>query len=153
MSGGFSFDIQKVGDIRNNPYGLLLNILSTTLFIILPFTIFGIILQRRFTNKYLSRMEREVRREREYREVSSVLVLGNLWELICSFFSAQNMYFEAVEGILNRLEDPDLSPKEKKVLLLDLKELDPKGKIRSFLGGSIDRRPDISDSLSPKKKK
>ncbi len=62
------------------------------------------------------------------------------------------MYFEAVEGVLKKLEDPNLKPNEKKLLQMDLKELDPKGKIQSFLAGKIDRRPDISDSLAPKKK-
>lgn len=63
------------------------------------------------------------------------------------------MYFEAVEGVLEKLKNPNLKPNEKKILLLDLKELDPKGKIRAYLSGKLDRRPDISDSLAPKKKK
>lgn len=63
------------------------------------------------------------------------------------------MYFEAVEGVLKKLQDPNLKANEKKFLLMDLKELDPKGKIRAYLNGKLDQRPDISDSLAPKKKK
>lgn len=70
MVGGMSFQKSlNVGDVRNSPHTLIFNSLGVMLWGILPIFLLGIYFHRSLSNRYLSRMEREVRREREYREV------------------------------------------------------------------------------------
>ena len=59
----------------------------------------------------------------------------------------QNMYFEAVETILEKLSKPGIKGAAKANLTRQLREIDPDGKIRAFLEGKADR-PDLSDEIS-----
>lgn len=83
----------------------------------------------------MTRLKKEVNKETKYRET---------------------MYFEAVEKIMKRLEDPKLKGSMKATLIRQMKELDPKGEIRKFLDGK-GPRPDLSefiqDSLKQKRDK
>lgn len=72
LLGGASLGQLRVGDVRNNPYSLALNVLATLIFGFVPLVLLSVYVQRRFTNRYLSRMEKEIRREREYREVRDI---------------------------------------------------------------------------------
>ena len=59
------------------------------------------------------------------------------------------MYFEAVQEIQKKLEDPKLKGSTKANLQKQLKELDPDGAIALFLAGN-GPRPDISDRINVK---
>ena len=61
------------------------------------------------------------------------------------------MYFEAVEEILKKLEDPNLKSTTKANLSRQLKELDPDESIRKFIRKEIDR-PDLSDTIGASEK-
>lgn len=55
------------------------------------------------------------------------------------------MYFEAVEKILSKLQDPQIKTSLKKELEKQLVDLDPDGKIQAFLQGKT-ARPDLKGS-------
>ena len=77
------------------------------------------------------RAQKEVKRINEYKE---------------------NMYFEAVAEIQEKLAEPNIKGSTKASLLKQLKELDPDGRISKFLseGGP---RPDMSDLINKKSSK
>lgn len=64
----------------------------------------------------------------------------------------ENMYFEAVQDILNKLADPKTKGSTKANLTSELRGLDPEGVIQAFLkqGGE---RPDISHMINKKNNK
>lgn len=77
------------------------------------------------------RAQKEVKRINEYKE---------------------NMYFEAVAEIQEKLAEPNIKGSTKASLMKQLKELDPDGRISKFLseGGA---RPDMSDLINKKSPK
>lgn len=126
-----SFKNWKAGDTRSDISGILN---AVTMICILGVWMAGAyFFQAREEKIAWDRMKKEVGRETEYRE---------------------NMYFEAVEKILSKLEDPKLKGSVKATLTRNLKELDPTGDIQKFLSGD-GPRPDldafIKDSQTKKK--
>lgn len=84
---------------------------------------------RDFTDRI--RAQKEVKRINEYKE---------------------NMYFEAVADIQDKLAEPNIKGSMKASLMKQLRELDPDGRISKFLneGGE---RPDMSDIINKKSSK
>jgi len=118
----------RAGDTRS---GLTMLINGLTMMIILG--VWGSIASGIANNQHkrqIANMRREVIREKEYRE---------------------NMYFEAVETILEKLANPNLKGSAKANLTRQLKDIDPDGKIRDFLEGKAER-PDLSDQIDASKK-
>lgn len=59
------------------------------------------------------------------------------------------MYFEAVEEILTKLNDPKLKNGQKMNLQRDLKELDPEGKIIKYIrDGKTGEKPNIENYMN-----
>jgi hypothetical protein len=61
------------------------------------------------------------------------------------------MYFDAVEEMLKKIDNPSISKKKKRELEKELAILDPKKKMQNFIkfGGE---RPDISEETAPYEK-
>jgi hypothetical protein len=58
------------------------------------------------------------------------------------------MYFEAVEEIMTKLNNPKLKGSQRSYFMKELQDLDPEGSIRSFLSNNRKgKRPDISKVL------
>ena len=121
----------KAGDTRTE-IAALLNSFSSI--IILGALTFGAYLKHKQREIGQSRaLKRELNRVTEYKE---------------------NMYFEAVQDILEKLAEPKLKGSQKASLTRQLKDLDPDGVIRKFLEEKGER-PDISHLVNrrqPKKK-
>ncbi len=62
------------------------------------------------------------------------------------------MYFDAVNEILTKLQNPRLKPTVAGDLRSQLSELDPKGVIQKYFATGADprRKPDISDTVEAK---
>lgn len=128
ISSSPSFTFRK-GDTRSE-FATLINTFSA--FIFLGFmgavaTLYTSI--KDFSDKM--RAQKEVKRINEYKE---------------------NMYFEAVAEIQEKLAEPNIKGSTKASLLKQLRELDPDGRISKFLseGGT---RPDMSDLINKKSSK
>lgn len=122
---GNSFRNMKAGDTRGE-FAALLNAVGTGIsFLVMGVFAFFIHSAREMKEKkaYLN----ELNKVKEYKE---------------------NMYFEAVQEVLTKLEDPKLKGSTKANLQKQLKELDPDGAIEKFLAGGP--RPDISDRIGVK---
>ena len=64
----------------------------------------------------------------------------------------QEMYFEAVQQLCSKLDDPKLKGSTKAKLQQELKELDPTGVIEKYIrGGSVGERPDIKGIIARNK--
>ncbi len=63
------------------------------------------------------------------------------------FTSAQEMFFEAVEELMKKIEDPKVKSSVKDDLRKEMKDLDPKGEIQAFLKGKASR-PDLSARIT-----
>ncbi len=59
----------------------------------------------------------------------------------------QSMFFDAVEDIVKKIEDPKVKSAMKDDLKKELRDLDPKGEIQAFLQGK-GPRPDLSQRIS-----
>ncbi len=117
----------KAGDTRTE-IAALLNSFSSI--IILGALTFG---------AYLKHKQREISQDRAMkRELSKVIEYK------------ENMYFEAVQEIMEKLADPKLKGSQKANLTKQLKDLDPEGVIRKFLEEKGER-PDIAHLVNRKK--
>eukprot|EP01035_Chromulina_nebulosa_P017802 gene17802-23410_t len=116
----------KVGDNRSE-ISALLNIASAILIFGGFFLLASLNLLRKEI-KWESNYSKELKRVQEYKE---------------------NMYFDAVQEIINKLADSKTKGSTKARLQNELKELDPKGIIQKYIseGGE---RPDISDIINQK---
>jgi hypothetical protein len=121
----------KAGDTRTE-IAALLNSFSSI--IILGGLTFG---------AYLQHKQREIRQNRALKRE-----LGRVTEY------KENMYFEAVQEIVQKLTDPKLKGSRKASLSKQLKDLDPEGTIRRFLEdkekGGVAERPDIAHLVNRK---
>jgi hypothetical protein len=118
----------KAGDTRTE-IAALLNSFSSI--IILSVLFFGAFLkQKQREIRQESLMVKELNRVTEYKE---------------------NMYFDAVEEILEKLKEPKLKGSTKASLMRQLKDLDPKGTIKKFIEEK-GPRPDISDLVKREKR-
>jgi hypothetical protein len=123
---GSNFNM-KAGDTRTE-IAALLNSFSSIL--ILGALTFG---------AYLKHKQREISQGRAMkRELNKVVEYK------------ENMYFEAVQEILEKLADPKLKGSQKASLTRQLKDLDPEGVIRKFLEEQGER-PDIAHLVNRKK--
>lgn len=119
----------KAGDTRTE-IAALLNSFSSI--IILGVLTFGAYVKHKQREIGQSRaLKRELNRVTEYKE---------------------NMYFEAVQDILEKLGEPKLKGSQKASLTRQLKDLDPDGVIRKFLEEKGER-PDISHLVNRKQDK
>lgn len=120
--------LKGAGDTRGEMAGIL-NAFSSV-FILSGLFFFAFLVHKRREAKMYRAMTAEVSKIREYKE---------------------NMYFEAVQGILERLADPKLKGSTKANLQKELKALDPDGIIKKFIEDKGER-PDISYLIDRKKK-
>ena len=120
--------LKGAGDTRGEVAGIL-NAFSSV-FILSGLFFFAFLVHKRREAKMYRAMTAEVSKIREYKE---------------------NMYFEAVQGILERLADPKLKGSTKANLQKELKALDPDGIIKKFIEDKGER-PDISYLIDRKKK-
>ena len=120
--------LKGAGDTRGEVAGIL-NAFSSV-FILSGLFFFAFLVHKRREAKMYRAMTAEVSKIREYKE---------------------NMYFEAVQGILERLADPKLKGSTKANLQKELKALDPDGIIKKFIEEKGER-PDISYLIDRKKK-
>lgn len=123
-----TFKQWKAGDTRAE-LTMILNGLTMGL-ILFVWGFIAYLFQKKQEFTELRNMRREVIREKEYRE---------------------NMYFEAVETILEKLNDPKLKGAAKANLNRQLKDIDPDGKIRDFLEGKTER-PDLTKEIEDGRK-
>eukprot|EP00607_Mallomonas_marina_P008762 CAMPEP_0182419036 /NCGR_PEP_ID=MMETSP1167-20130531/3426_1 /TAXON_ID=2988 /ORGANISM="Mallomonas Sp, Strain CCMP3275" /LENGTH=365 /DNA_ID=CAMNT_0024593611 /DNA_START=43 /DNA_END=1140 /DNA_ORIENTATION=+ len=130
VSGG-RFKGMKAGDTRGD-FAALLNAVGTCIIF------FGL-----GTFAWVMHTAREVRWNQAYKKE-----LGRVQEY------KENMYFEAVQDILKKLNEPKLRGSTRSNLQKQLKDLDPDGDIQKYLseGGE---RPDLSHLINnkPKSKK
>ena len=119
----------KIGDSKSE-FATLVNSFSAILFLGFLSIISSIYTTMRDV-KASARAKKEVQRINEYKE---------------------NMYFDAVADVIQKLADPSLKGSTKASLQKQLKLLDPDGKIAKFVteGGS---RPDMSDVINNQTKK
>jgi len=121
--------IKGAGDTRGD-FAAILNAFSSV-FILSGLFLFATLIHKQREMKMDRALARELDKVKEYKE---------------------NMYFEAVQGLLEKLADPKLKGSVKANLQKQLKDLDPDGVIRKFLEEKGER-PDISYLTDRKKKK
>jgi len=121
--------IKGAGDTRGD-FAAILNAFSSV-FILSGLFLFATLIHKQREMKMDRALTRELDKVKEYKE---------------------NMYFEAVQGLLEKLADPKLKGSVKANLQKQLKDLDPDGVIRKFLEEKGER-PDISYLTDRKKKK
>jgi len=121
--------IKGAGDTRGE-FAAILNAFSSV-FILSGLFAVAFVVHKQREVKMDRAMAREVEKVREYKE---------------------NMYFEAVQSVLEKLADPKLKGSTKANLQKQLKDLDPDGVIKKFLEEKGER-PDISYLTDRKKKK
>eukprot|EP01039_Chlorochromonas_danica_P008249 gene8249-9097_t len=120
----------RVGDTRSDVSALINGI---SMAVILGVWIgVAYVLQKKEQISETSRMKREVIRERQYRE---------------------SMVIDAVKEIMRKLSDPKIKSSVKSDLTKQLKELDPNGKIRTFLEEGEKGQIDVSGVLGSTKDK
>lgn len=120
--------LQEVGDTRSE-FSAVVNSFSTVI-ILAALSMVAFVLHKK-NEIVMGRAEtRELEKIKEYKE---------------------NMYFEAVETILEKLADPKLKGSTKANLQKQLKDLDPDGVIKKFVEEKGER-PDISYLTDRKKK-
>lgn len=126
VNGDGAFQNWKIGDTRSE-YAAIFNAVSG-LIIFGGISVFAFLIQKYSDFRWNSAYTKEVVKVQEYKE---------------------NMYFEAVQDILTKLEDTKIKSSTKAYLQKQLQDLDPDGVIAKFLTGN-GPRPDISDRINKK---